>query len=273
MGMDLSARDMVRIATIIQREAGIHMPASKTALVGSRLSKRVRALGLKDFGAYCALVENDRCADGRHERNEMISALTTNVTGFFRESHHFEEFAEADLPALVKRVADGGRIRIWSAGCSTGEEPYSIALTLLAHSQIVSKENVQILATDIDEKVLAVGRTARYPASAMKDIPSAAAPYLVKSGAHCEIGSAARDMVEFRRLNLIGDWSLSGQFDAIFCRNVMIYFERPTQERLLTRFASALPQNARLFLGHSERVGSSLSHLFAAERVTSYRRL
>lgn len=261
-----------RIAALLRRDAGIALEPRKAALVQGRLAKRVRALGLAGFDAYCDLLEAD---PGGEERRRMLNLLTTNVTRFFREPHHFDELREETLPPLLAAARAGGRIRIWSAGCSSGEEPWSIGLVLLGLEPEAARFDIRILATDIDTEVLAVARRGRYPAEALAPAPKALvrrhfAASDTAEGPALEVSPELRALVAFRPLNLLGTWPFAGPFDAIFCRNVIIYFDAETREKLIGRYAGALLPGGRLFLGHSERVPDTLSRLLLRGGVTSY---
>lgn len=269
----LSPSDFEALAGILHRETGIYMPESKRTLMQSRLSKRLRALGLPDFGAYRHRVERE-APDG--ELNEMISCLTTNVTRFFRESQHFDDLAENLLPKLLETARAGRRVRFWSAGCSTGEEPYSLALLLLDLCPDAPTLDIRILASDIDPKVLEVGIAGRYPPSALDQLPARLRRFFRQDPdepALQEICDAARRLVRFRQLNLLHEWPISGQFDAIFCRNVVIYFDLPTQERLWKRFADKLLPEGRLYIGHSERLFGASLNAFKTSGAAGYVRV
>jgi chemotaxis protein methyltransferase CheR len=262
--------DFLTIARMLYDDAGIALSESKASLVYSRLAKRLRALGLESFRDYCRLVGG---AEGLGERQKMLAALTTNVTRFFREPHHFDHLREKLLPVLVARARARGRVRFWSAGCSTGQEPYTIALTLLGAMPDVPRHDVRILATDIDPNVIATGRAAVYSDEAVQPVPKALRErwmVRVKDGAHDAWGAGEemRRLVSFRELNLMGQWPMKGKFDVIFCRNVVIYFDEATQTRIWSRFASLLNPGGRLYVGHSERVTDPR---FETDGLTVYR--
>lgn len=241
-----------QIAELVHSEAGIVLPEGKANLVYSRLAKRLRLIGLRSFRDYCSLVQS---SDGIDERQAMISAMTTNVTRFFREPHHFEFLAETVLPPLVASARRGGRVRVWSAGCSSGEEPYSIALTLLDLMPDAPNHDVRILATDLDPEMVSRGRAATYTASQVAGVPVAIRnKWIETSGSSCRISDAARSLIRFNELNLLAKWPMKGKFDLIFCRNVMIYFDEDTQNSIWVRFADLLPDGGHLCIGHSERI-------------------
>lgn len=263
------------ISRILYEDSGIALAPSKMALVYSRLIRRLRALGLRSFADYCNLVASDR---GRGERHEMLAALTTNVTHFFRENHHFEHLRTSLLPPLVEKARRGGRVRIWSAGCSNGHEPYSIALTILSLMPEAAQRDVRILASDIDPNVVAFGERGIYDEDALAEVPKALRsrwfqrkPVAEDGARRAEAGEEMRGLVAFRELNLIGDWPMRGQFDVIFCRNVTIYFDAPTRERVWRRFADTMAPGGWLYVGHSERLAGPAASLFTLEGTTAYR--
>jgi chemotaxis protein methyltransferase CheR len=269
-GFDRS--DFAFIATALHEDAGIHLPASKANLVYSRLAKRLRALGLESFRDYCDLVGSEEGAD---ERTQMIAALTTNVTRFFREPHHFDHLRRKVIEPVAVEVKQGRRLRIWSAGCSSGQEPYSIALTLLSVLPEARGHDVKILATDINPIVLETARKGLYPAEEVVSVPAdLRKSWMEPTGiGTLRLDEAARGLVSFRPLNLIGSWPMKGPFDAVFCRNVVIYFDEKTQMRLLTRISSLLKPGGHLYLGHSERMVGPAEALFRLEGTTTYRKL
>ena len=263
--------DFRRIATLLHGETGIVLSEAKATLVYSRLAKRLRALGLDSFKTYCALVAADH---GAAERQDMFAALTTNVTRFFREPHHFEHLKTNVLPPLIEAARRGGRIRIWSAACSSGQEPYSAAMTILSQAPDAASLDIKILATDLDPNMVAQGRAGRYPAALLQGVPAdmCARWFSPAPGdAGLQIADEVRSLVSFRDLNLIGDWPMRGRFDAIFCRNVVIYFGEDTQARIWGRFAPLLSPDGVLYIGHSERVSGAAAGRFKPDGVTTYR--
>lgn len=270
-GLELSDDEFASLAQLIHRETGIFMAPSKRALLQSRLYKRLRALGLESFGKYCALLEG---RDGEIERRELISAITTNVTRFMREPHHFQELRQEVLPALLERARGGGRVRIWSAGCATGEEPYSLAFTVLDLLPEAASHDIRILATDLDPRVIGIAKAGCYPvASLVSFSPEARQKYFQPAGEGvAEVREEARRLVAFRVLNLLHDWPFRGDFDVVFCRNVVIYFDRDTQRRLFDRLAEVIEPGGWLYIGHSETLWT-VSERFAPEGRTVYRRV
>jgi chemotaxis protein methyltransferase CheR len=248
-------------------------------MLKARLGRRLNVLGLPTFGAYYRfLCENDPAGE---ERTRFVNAITTKVTGFFREQHHFQYLHEQWVPSLRERAwhEGGRRIRIWSAGCSTGEESYTLAMTLresLAAS--LSSWDVRILASDIDTEALSWASAGTYTLERTAPIPQTllARHFLRGTGTNAGLVRARSEMqalLAFRHINLIDNaWPIHTQFDAIFCRNVLIYFDRPTQVRILHRLAAILRPGALLFLGHSESLHglhSGLKHV----QNTIYRRV
>jgi len=265
-------RDFSQIADIVQRDAGIALSDVKAPLVYSRLVRRLRTLGMESFHQYCTLVARNE----EGEREEMIAALTTNVTRFFRENHHFEHFRNRVLPDLIPRARKGARLRFWSAGCSSGEEPYSLALSILALLPEAASFDIRILATDINRNVLEAAKIGLYGATALAPVePDVRDRFFIPSGQEggttmWRAGPELRAMVAFRELNLIADWPMHQRYQAIFCRNVAIYFESSIRAAFWDRFASLLAPNGVLYIGHSERITTS-KHRFKAEGNTTYR--
>lgn len=263
----LSKHEFERLQGLVRQHTGIELSDSKRQLVYSRYSSRLRALGLDTFQEYCDLVDQ-----GDHaELNEFASAITTNFTRFFREPHHFEF-----LQNLVADHAHERKLRIWSAGCSTGEEPYSIAITLLDSISDIDAWDIKILATDIDGNALQVASNGIYPRGHVETIEPQALRRWFKKGrgqreGSARIAPAARELIRFRELNLIGPWPMRHHFDVIFCRNVMIYFAQELKEPLIRQFASQQRSGGHLIVGHAENLISSGS-LYTPVGNTIYRR-
>lgn len=260
-GFALGDHEFERFKARIHGIAGISLSDAKRTLVVSRLFKVVRALGLASFEAYADYLEDGATAK---DEQDFVNALTTNLTRFYREEHHFEHLAR-HVGGLIGRpprfAADGRpRLRVWSAGCSTGQEPYTIALSLLAAYPELRRWDFRVLATDIDTNVLARATTGVYPESELSGL-SAERAALFKPGADgtVVVPEAARAVVTFLPLNLLTAWPAKGPFDAIFCRNVAIYFDRQTQGELFSRFRTVLAPDGFLYIGHSENLGSGAS--------------
>jgi len=268
----LEAESFKKIAALTYRESGIVLVQEKILMVQSRLTHRLRALSLDNFYDYTALV----CSDsGRSERKHMISALTTNVSHFLREPHHFELLTERLLPLFRRRISAGERIRIWSAGCSNGQEPYSIALHMCRSEPALIEADFKILATDIDQNVIAFAKRATYPVSQLDALRREDKSKFFFDTVDSEIPSltvteSIRSLISFRELNLLESWPMRQKFDAIFCRNVIIYFDIETQEGLWPRFRGALDREGLLFLGHSERIVNASAFGFSKIGPTSY---
>ena len=264
--------DFRQIAAFVHAEAGIVLSDTKANLVYSRLAKRLRAIGLESFRDYCALVES---GDGADERQLLIAAMTTNVTRFFREQHHFDHLTAKVLPPLAAAARKGGRVRIWSSACSSGEEPYSIALALLGVMPDAGQFDILILASDIDPNMLSRGEEAAYPLARLADIPAnMRAKWIEKhpseSDTQFRFAEPVRNLVRFRTVNLLKTWPARGRFDVIFCRNVMIYFDQATQDVIWSRFASAMTPRGHLYIGHSERIDTE-TQPFTLVSQTTYR--
>ncbi len=270
---DLSQADFQRIAAVLQREAGIELTDGKLPLVHSRLSARLRSLGLKSYRDYCAFVES---AEGTAERLEMLSVLTTNVTRFFREPHHFDYLREDLIPQLAARLRKGDGSRVWSAGCASGEEPYSLALTFLNAFPDIARHDFRILASDIDPAILRIAAAGVYPARSLAQVPDAQKKkYLLPSSEVSDawqVGPEIRALVTFRRLNLIADWPFQRKFDLIMCRNVVIYFGTDAKAMIWPRFVHQLQPGGWLITGHSERLSREAADLTEPLYTTTYRR-
>lgn len=238
------------ISRLMHRIAGVHLTEKKRGLVRSRLGKRIRELGLAGFGDY---VEHIRSPDGRGELATMIDVLTTNKTSFFRETPHFRFLARELSEGTLSGVA---RLRLWSAGCSTGEEPYSLALLLQDVLSGGRQRRARILATDINSRALRHARRGAYPEKRVEDIPDRMRSTGFRAAddpqERYRVRKAIRSKVRFARLNLLDDWPMDGPFHAILCRNVMIYFDGPTREKLVRRFTDLLARSGYLFCGLSE---------------------
>lgn len=270
---ELSQEDFREISSRVMRLCGINLHNGKRELVKARLSKRLRLLGIETYREYMKYVEHD--ASGAELAN-MIDALSTNVTHFFREVQHLDYLRENLLPRLAdsRRRDRQRRLRIWSAGCSSGEEPYSIGITLLESLPDAEQWDIKILATDISNTVLAKARRGVYEEAKLKDVPAALrSKYfeLEDAGPPRTFGVCRRlrQMVHFAHLNLMEPWPMKGPFDFIFCRNVMIYFDKSTQQSLIERFSQLLGTGGVLFIGHSESL-SGVKHKLSQLHPTVY---
>lgn len=267
-----SQDDFTAVAKLMEREAGIVLPEGKRMLVYSRLAPLVRETGAGTFTAYLQLVRDDAS-----QRTRTVAALTTNHTYFNREAHHFEHFADHVRPAMLHDLMAGTPVRIWSAGCSSGEEVWTLVMTLLgpdrAEGLRIAGKDLRILASDLADHALAAAQEASYEAEAMAAVPDALTRlWTTKADGRAVVNPEVRDLVRFRALNLHGDWPMRGHFQVIFCRNVMIYFDLPTKERLVARFADMLEPGGHLYIGHSERVSGPAADLLDQVGPTIYRR-
>ena len=244
--------DFQALRLLVKSVTGIHLSEQKRELVYGRLTRRLRALQLRSFAEYRERLQGDV-----QELAELCNAITTNLTSFFREPHHFQYLREHVLAPLAAGRRGGRRLRIWSAGCSTGEEPYSIAMTVLEALPDPSRWDVRILATDLDSEVLERARRGIYPPERIGTVsPERLQRFFVdrqEAGGLCrQITPEAAALVTFKQLNLIHALPMRGPLDAIFCRNVVIYFDKETQRELFARIARLQRPGDLLFLGHSE---------------------
>ena len=249
----LSQPEFDRLRELVREHTGIALSDAKRQLVYGRLARRLRALKMETFGEYIDLIEGGDPA----ELEEFVNAVTTNLTSFFREPHHFDYLAREALPSMVERAAGANRMRIWCCAASTGEEPYSIAMVLREADNLLRGWDVKLLATDLDSAVLATGAAGIYGSDRLKTMdPKRVARFFDKGIGPQDGKLRARDelrnLITFRQLNLMQEWPLRGPFDAIFCRNVVIYFDKATQRTLFERMATLQRPGDLLFLGHSE---------------------
>jgi chemotaxis protein methyltransferase CheR len=250
--------------------SGIQVPDERFDMFYSRLSKRVRKLGFTNFKEYCRYLENHP----DEEFTEFINAITTNLTSFFRENHHFDYLQDVVIPELLVRNKSSRNIRAWSAGCSTGEEPYSLAITLMEN--IPADWDIKILATDLDTNVLQTGVDGIYAADRVSGISEDRLKRWFMRGKSAQSGQVKvrpqlQQVIQFKKLNLMKEWPMKCRFDFIFCRNVLIYFDRDTKAMLAKRYAQMLIDGGWLFIGHSESL-NQLSTQFELVASTSYRK-
>ncbi len=268
---DLSTREFSRVARFAQDRAGIILDEGKHAMVQSRLTRRIRGLKFKDFKSYITFVESE---DGKNEQEELISLLTTNVTSFFREPHHFEYLNNQIVPQLVDRLEKGGRVRMWSAGCSYGNEAYTMAMICRNHIGPRDDLDLLILASDIDRNVLGKATQGFFAAEATKKLPEQYRNRFMRrapDGAW-QVNSSLRSLVRFRELNLLDPWPMRLDFDVVFCRNVLIYFDSPTKSLIVERLASVIPIGGFLAIGHSERIADGVKDNFTPVAPTMFQR-
>ncbi len=266
----MTDKDFQRIAGLAGRYTGIVLGEHKRDMVYGRIARRVRKLNLMSFTHYLDFLE----ANQDKELSNFINVITTNLTSFFRENHHFDYLLEKVLPEVKrKRLADK-KVRIWSAGCSSGQEPYSIAMTLNKFG-FASDWDVKLLATDLDSEVLKKADAAVYSSNDVDGLDkSIIKTYFQFNEARKEVKvkDKARRFIHFKRLNLLEPWPMTGPFDFIFCRNVVIYFDKPTQKILFDRYAELLELGGYLFIGHSENL-HGISDRFENLGNTIYRKI
>ena len=246
-----------KFCSLVAEHTGINLSTSKLDMVYRRFAPRVQEIGLQDFGEYCEVI---RQGDSR-EILEFSNLITTNLTSFFREKHHFEYLVKTFIPHVKEKNAASRKVRIWSAGCSTGEEPYSIAMTRNESFSGLESWDVKILATDLDTSCLARGRSGLYPEKAIEGMSRQRLGKWFRTDSSnprqvtATVVDKLKSMITFNHLNLMHNWPFSGKFDAIFCRNVMIYFDKSTQQTLVKKFSRYQNPGDILVIGHSENIG------------------
>ena len=263
--------DFNYLSQLAAAQAGINLTTDKKELLYGRVAKRLRLLKLDNFKDYCSLLKQDNNEESSH----FINSITTNVTSFFRENHHFEYLTDKVIPDIIRERSNTSRprLRIWSAGCSTGKEPYSIAMVLRENIKDIDRWDVKILATDLDSNVLHTAKEAIYPISRAEQVsPERKKRWMLEGtgekSSYIKIKKEIRDLVHFKQLNLTEPWPMHGTFDCIFFRNVAIYFKRPTQIDILNRFADHMEKNGTLFVGHSESlIGLSQRYSNAGQTI------
>ncbi|MGH6674127.1 MAG: CheR family methyltransferase [Xanthobacteraceae bacterium] len=268
-----SEADFRTLTQLAYEYAGIALSESKQNLIYGRLSRRLRALGLASFRDYCEYLHANPA-----EVENFINSISTNHTKFFREIHHFDHFRTHVAVPFAQAASQkrAGRLRVWSAGCSTGEEPYTIALVLQREIRSFSAHDVRILATDIDTDVLTKAAAGEFAGNAIAEVPKEYQSLLLGranggQGEKVTVDPQLKSLIAFRRLNLMEEWPFRGLFDAIFCRNVMIYFDAPTKAALVDRFTRQLKPAGWLYIGHSESLMGAHPGLQLVGRTT-YRR-
>lgn len=264
------SHDLAALAGMARADAGLNLPPAKHPMMRARLRKRMAAIGCADLASYRALVEGP---GGRDERLRMVRALTTHVSHFFREPHHFDILRTLVLPPLVARARQGARVRLWSAGAARGQEAYSMAMVLADLMPDAPRHDIRILATDLDPAVIEDARLGLVPPDDLARLPAGhAGRFLHPSTMGWEVSPRIRDLLDFRVENLHQPWPARARFDAVFCRNVLIYFDIPGCEALLARLAAAIAPGGWLFLGHAERLSGPAGHLFIQAGRTCFRR-
>lgn len=267
MNVELSASQFNQICRIVYEKCGINLTTGKEELVKSRLVKRLQLLNLTSFEAYLQFVKQDSSGQ---ELAQMLDVLTTNKTYFYRESSHFEYLCQEILPKLRQP-----RLRIWSAGCSSGDEVYTIGALLRDHLPNIDRMDVRLLATDLSMRILAKAKAGTYSADAFNEMPPALLQkhftMINPSPRTYRVNDNVRKLVSFARLNLLEAWPMKGPFDVIFCRNVMIYFDLPTRDRLVNRYYQLLAPGGHLFIGHSESL-NGIKHQYEYVQPAAYRK-
>jgi len=270
---EFTEADFTNLREMVLTHTGITLAEHKRDLMYSRLTKRLRALGLTKFCDYCKFLKND--VD--NELEHFTNAITTNLTSFFREKHHFEHLAQDIVPRLMDAYKINKRIRIWSAGCSTGEEAYSLAIALSEVIPGIDSRDIRILATDLDSEVIQTAKNGIYPEARIEALDSQRKKTWFKKGSgelqgKIQVSPELRKLITFKQLNLMHEWPMSGKFDVVFCRNVVIYFDKPTQKKLFERFANVMRPESTLFIGHSETL-KNVSDRFELKSKTVYRKI
>ena len=266
----MTDQDFQRIAKLAGQYTGIVLGEQKRDMVYGRIARRVRKLQLVSFCSYLDYLEGNL----KEELSNFINVITTNLTSFFRENHHFDYLLKTVLKEVKKKNGASKKVRIWSAGCSTGMEPYSIAMTLQKFG-IPSDWDVKILATDLDSEVLAKATSAIYSSTEVDGLEEQTIKnYFQRNDVRKEvkIKDKVSQYLHFKRLNLLESWPMKGPFDFIFCRNVVIYFDKPTQKVLFDRYAEMLDLGGYLFIGHSENL-HGISDRFENLGNTIYRKV
>jgi chemotaxis protein methyltransferase CheR len=264
--LELSAAQFEAVRRIVYQKCGINLTPGKEELVKSRLSKRLQALHLDSYEAYLQFVKQD--LSGK-ELAQMLDVLTTNKTYFYREAAHFDYLCQEILPHLRQP-----KFRLWSAGCSSGEEPYTIGVLLREHLKGLDRLDVRILATDLSQRVLEKARAATYSAETLSELPPALLQkhFTLVNGTPARsyrVNDNVRKLVAFAPLNLLAEWPMKGPFDVIFCRNVMIYFDLETRARLVNRYWQMLAPGGHLFIGHSESL-NGINHQYKYVQPAAY---
>jgi chemotaxis protein methyltransferase CheR len=269
---ELTDSEFKRLRELVHARTGIALSEAKRELVYGRLARRLRKLKLTSFAEYCRLVESAES----EELQELTNAITTNLTAFFRENHHFEQLSVETLPQIASMRSAMRRVRLWSAGCSTGEEPYSMAVVLREGLARLPNWDIKLLATDIDSKVVATAAEGVYAADRFKGVSAERVrnwfPQVTGRPGFCAASADLKALITFKQLNLLEPWPMKGPFDVIFCRNVVIYFDKATQRRLFDRMADLQEPGGWLFIGHSENL-LNVTRRYKSVGRTVYRRV
>jgi chemotaxis protein methyltransferase CheR len=269
---ELTDSEFKRLRELVHERTGIALSEAKRELLYGRLARRLRKLKLTSFAEYCRLVECDESA----ELQELTNAITTNLTSFFREDYHFKQLSLEALPQIEAKRSGLRRIRLWSAGCSTGEEPYSLAIVMREALAHLAGWDLKLLATDIDSKVVATATEGAYAAERFKGVSPERVKHWFREIAGrpglFAASSELKSLITFKQLNLLDSWPMKGPFDVIFCRNVVIYFDKATQRSLFDRMADLQEPGGWLFIGHSENL-LNVTRRYKLVGRTVYRRV
>lgn len=268
---EFNDKDFEFIRNLVFQKTGINIAEHKRNMIYSRIARRLRKLNLKTFVEYCNFLKSD---DSDEEVVEFINAVTTNLTKFFREIHHFEHLEREALPEVIKKNSGTKRLRIWSAGCSSGMEPYSISMVMNNTMNDIDSWDAKILATDIDTGMLSTGAEGIYRLDDIETVPVKFRKYITidKKRNLAKMNDLIKDRVYFKQLNFIDKWPVKGPFDIIFCRNVVIYFAKETQKIIFDKFADVLADGGLIYIGHSENL-SVVSDRFEHLGKTIYRKI
>ncbi len=266
----MTAANFRKISAMSYAMSGIVLTDAKQEMVYSRLARRIRSLKFRNFSEYLKFLD-DR-PEGKAEAEHFLNAITTNLTSFFRESHHFDYLRDVAIPELLQIHKKDRRIRVWCCAASTGEEPYSIAMTFREAVKGIDGWDIKILATDIDSDVLATAKAGVYRESSVDGLPSQLVKqWFSKTSLGYEVDPSLKKLLTFKTLNLLHDWPMRGPFDVVFCRNVIIYFDKHTQRNLFSRMEKLIPTGRYLFIGHSESL-LHVSKQFVSKGNTIYHR-
>lgn len=270
---ELSEKDFQRVSNVIYKHCGIDLNDGKKTLVRARLAKRMRALQYGSFREYIDFALSDA---GQQEFHSLVDSLSTNLTSFFREKDHFQYLINQFLPKLLEKKSrlSERKIRIWSAGCSSGEEPYSLAITLIENIPDYQKWDVKILASDVSTQILDRAKQGTYAQSRVEPLTKEQkrrflVPNNIEGEKVYQVSRELQNIICFRYLNLMKEWPCKGPFDIIFCRNVMIYFDKPTQAKLVERFGKCLTKGGILCIGHSESL-AGIEHKYRFVQPATY---
>lgn len=272
-GIQISNSQYTNLANLVYRLSGINLGSGKKDLLKARLAKRLRATGCRDVREYVQYLEQDSTGG---ELVSFLDCITTNKTDFFREPQHFEFLTQEFLPKLDKVIKDNSPLLIWSAACSTGEEPYTLAMVLMESKSAWARRGAQILASDLSTKVLDHAQRGIYGMDRVAGLPRSVLTHYFQRGTkkwadYVRVRQELRSMVKFRRINLMDPFQFQQKFQVIFCRNTMIYFDRETRERLTNKFYDCVAPGGYLFVGHSESL-TGVNHPFKFVRPAIYRK-